>query len=246
MSLLSIKHISKRFGGLQALREVSLETEGEILGLIGPNGAGKTTLFNIISGFLSPTKGEVYYNGQSIHRYRPHQIAELGIARTFQIVKPFGDLMVLDNVLSGYGMPTYPSWRVFVQRYHTSVTKKTAYDILELTGLALWAETRANSLPIGLQRRLEIARALATEPDLLLLDEPAAGLTSQEASELASLIRKLHEGGKSIIVIEHNMAFAMGLCQRVTVLAQGEIIFQGTPAEVQADERVINAYLGRE
>jgi branched-chain amino acid transport system ATP-binding protein len=246
MSLLSIKHISKRFGGLQALHEVSLETEGEILGLIGPNGAGKTTLFNIISGFLSPTEGEVYYNSQSIHRYRPHQIAELGIARTFQIVKPFGDLMVLDNVLSGYGMPIYPGWRVFVQRYHTSVTEKTAYDILELTGLAPWAENRADSLPIGLQRRLEIARALATEPDLLLLDEPAAGLTSQEASELASLIRKLHDGGKSIIVIEHNMAFAMGLCQRVIVLAQGEIIFQGTPSEAQADEKVINAYLGQE
>lgn len=246
MSPLSVRHISKQFGGLQALRDVSLETEGEILGLIGPNGAGKTTLFNVISGFLPPTEGEVYYNGQSIHRYRPHQIVELGIARTFQIVKPFGDLVVLDNVLSGIGMPIYPGWQVFAQRYHTSVTEKTAHNILELTGLIPWAKTVASSLPIGLQRRLEIARALATEPDLLLLDEPAAGLTSREASELASLIRTLHEAGKSIIVIEHNMAFAMGLCQRVIVLAQGKIIAQGTPVEVQADEEVINAYLGQE
>jgi branched-chain amino acid transport system ATP-binding protein len=246
MSLLSVRRVSKQFGGLQALHDVSLETEGEILGLIGPNGAGKTTLFNVISGFLPPTEGEVYYNGQSIHRYRPHQIVELGIARTFQIVKPFGDLTVLDNVLSGHGMPAYPSWRVFTQRYHTPVTEKTAHSILELAALTSWAEARASSLPIGLQRRLEIARALATQPDLLLLDEPAAGLTSHEANELASLIRKLHEGGKSIVVIEHNMTFAMNLCQRVIVLAQGEIIAQGSPVEVQADERVINAYLGQE
>jgi branched-chain amino acid transport system ATP-binding protein len=246
MSTLNVKQVSKRFGGLQALHDVSLETEGEILGLIGPNGAGKTTLFNVISGFLPPTEGEVYYNGQTIHRYRPHQIVELGIARTFQIVKPFGDLTVLDNVLSGHGMPIYPGWRVFTQRYHTPTTEHAARDILELTGLTPWADARAGSLPIGLQRRLEVARALATRPDLLLLDEPAAGLTSQESDELATLIRTLHEQGKSIIVIEHNMAFAMNLCQRVIVLAQGEIIAQGTPAQVQADEKVINAYLGQE
>jgi branched-chain amino acid transport system ATP-binding protein len=246
MSLLSVQGVSKRFGGLQALHDVSLETAGEILGLIGPNGAGKTTLFNVISGFLAPTEGEVHYSGQTIHRFRPHQIVELGIARTFQIVKPFGDLTVLDNVLSGHGMPVYPTWRVFTQRFHTPTTGQAARDILELTGLTPWAGTEASSLPIGLQRRLEIARALATSPDLLLLDEPAAGLTSHEADELAALIRTLHEQGKSIIVIEHNMAFAMGLCQRVIVLAQGEIIAEGTPTQVQANEKVINAYLGQE
>lgn len=246
MSRLDVRQISKRFGGLQALHDVSLETGGEILGLIGPNGAGKTTLFNIISGFLPPTSGEVHYNGQSIHRFRPHQIVELGIARTFQIVKPFGDLTVLDNVLSGRGMPVYPRWAAFVQRYHRPASEKAARQILELSGLADWIDTPARSLPIGLQRRLEIARALATGPELLLLDEPAAGLTAQEAAELAALIRVLHEQGKSIIVIEHNMAFAMGLCRRIVVLAQGEIIAQGTPAEVQADQRVINAYLGQE
>jgi branched-chain amino acid transport system ATP-binding protein len=245
MSTLSVHQVSKQFGGLQALRDVSLETEREILGLIGPNGAGKTTLFNVISGFLSPTQGEVHYNGRFIHRFRPHRIVEQGIARTFQIVKPFSDLTVLDNVLSGHGMPFYPSWRAFFKRYHTPMTRQVAREILELTGLMAWRNAPASSLPIGLQRRLEIARALATKPDLLLLDEPAAGLTAQEGQDLAEFIRTLFDQGKSIIVIEHNMAFAMSLCQRVIVLAQGGIIAQGTPAEIQNNQQVINVYLGR-
>ncbi len=246
MSKLAVNKVTKRFGGLQALHDVSLETEREILGLIGPNGAGKTTLFNVISGFLPPTEGEVHYNGQSIHRYRPHQIVELGIARTFQIVKPFGDLTVMDNILSGHGMPLYPNWHAFFKRYRTPVTGQVAEDILKLTGLTSWRDLPASSLPIGLQRRLEIARALATEPDLLLLDEPAAGLTAQEAEDLAELIRVLFDRGKSIIVIEHNMAFAMSLCQRVIVLAQGEIIARGVPADIQSNQQVINVYLGQQ
>jgi branched-chain amino acid transport system ATP-binding protein len=246
MSALSVRHVSKRFGGLQALHDVSLETEGEILGLIGPNGAGKTTLFNVISGFLRPTEGEIYYNDLPIHRYRPHQTVGLGIARTFQIVKPFGDLTVLDNVLSGYGQPLYPRLGAFFQRFHTPITAEAAREIMASTGLMAWADTPASSLPIGLQRRLEIARALATRPEVLLLDEPAAGLTSQEADELTALIRTLTQRGKSIIVIEHNMAFAMGLCERIVVLDRGQVIAQGTPAQVRADEKVINAYLGRE
>jgi len=242
---LEVQGVSKRFGGLQALRDVSLRTEGEILGLIGPNGAGKTTLFNIISGFLPATAGRVLYGGRPIHDRRPHEIVALGIARTFQIVKPFKDLTVLENALSGYGMPYYPSMRAFLERFRTSRSEAAARSILELTGLTDWLEVKASSLPIGLQRRLEIARALATRPETLLLDEPAAGLIIQEADELATLIRQLHAQGISLIVIEHNMAFAMNLCQRIVVLAQGEIIAQGPPAEVQADERVINAYLGR-
>ena len=243
---LEVRHVSKRFGGLQALKDVNLTHEGGILGLIGPNGAGKTTLFNIISGFLKPTEGEVVFDGQAIHKRRPHQIVELGIARTFQIVKPFADMTVQENVISGLGMPIYPRWQALVQRYRTPATLQASAEILTLTDLADWAEARADSLPIGLQRRLEIARALATGPRLLLLDEPAAGLTAGEAEELAQLIRTLHDRGISIIVIEHNMTFAMSLCQRIVVLAQGEIIAQGPPEQVRHDERVINAYLGQE
>ena len=245
MNRLKVSGVSKYFGGLRALHKVSFETEWEILGLIGPNGAGKTTLFNVISGFLPPTEGEVHYNGHSLHRFRPHRIVELGIARTFQIVKPFGDLSVLDNVLSGHGMPVYRTWQAFWQRYHDPSCLHAAEEILALTGLTRYRDVPAGSLPIGLQRRLEIARALATRPQLLLLDEPAAGLTAQEATELADLIRNLYAAGRSIIVIEHNMAFAMNLCQRILVLSQGELIAQGTPAEVQANTQVINVYLGK-
>jgi branched-chain amino acid transport system ATP-binding protein len=246
MSNLRVEGVSKRFAGLQALREVTFETEREILGLIGPNGAGKTTLFNIISGYLSPTEGKVFFGGRAIHNQRPHQVAALGIARTFQIVKPFGDLTVLENVVSGNGIDVYPEPAVFTRHYLNSDNVKAATELLGLTGLSAWMEVKASELPIGLQRRLEIARALATGPQFLLLDEPAAGLVSREAAELAALIRALHEQGKNMIVIEHNMSFAMSLCTRIIVLAQGEIIAQGTPEAVQKNEAVINAYLGRE
>ena len=241
---LEAKNITKRFGGLEALRGVSVTAQDEILGLIGPNGAGKTTLFNIICGFLRPTSGQVIFEDRAIHMKRTHEITQMGIARTFQIVKPFSDLTVLDNVLSGFGCSIYPTPRAFTGQYRARATVEQARELLEFADLTKWTDTLAANLPIGLQRRLEIARALATQPRLLLLDEPAAGLTSGEADELAALIRKLRAQGKAIIVIEHNMAFAMNLCQRIVVLAQGEIIAQGTPAQVQSDERVINAYLG--
>jgi branched-chain amino acid transport system ATP-binding protein len=241
---LEAKNITKRFGGLEALRGVSLTAQDEILGLIGPNGAGKTTFFNIICGFLRPTSGQVLFEDRAIHTRRTHEITQKGIARTFQIVKPFTELTVLDNVLSGLGCHIYGSPRAFVGQFRANRMTDQARELLELADLVPWTNTLAGNLPIGLQRKLEIARALATGPRLLLLDEPAAGLTSGEAEELAALIRRLHTQGKTVIVIEHNMAFAMNLCHRIVVLAQGEIIAQGAPGQVQSDERVINAYLG--
>lgn len=241
---LEVRNITKRFGGLEALRDVSMTAQDEILGLIGPNGAGKTTFFNVICGFLRPTSGHVLFEGHPIHTRPTHVIAQMGIARTFQIVKPFGDLTVLDNVLSGLGCHVFATPRALTERFHTRASVEQARALLELAGLTPWMGTLAGNLPIGLQRKLEIARALATGPRLLLLDEPAAGLTSAEVDDLADLVRQLYAQGKTIIVIEHNMAFAMNLCHRIVVLARGEIIAQGTPAHVQSDERVINAYLG--
>ena len=241
---LEAKNITKRFGGLEALRGVSLTAQDEILGLIGPNGAGKTTFFNIICGFLRPTSGQVLFEDRAIHTRRTHEITQMGIARTFQIVKPFSELTVLNNVLSGLGCHIYGSSRAFIGQFNAPRMTDQAHELLELADLTPWAGTLAGNLPIGLQRKLEIARALATGPRLLLLDEPAAGLTAGEAEELAVLIRRLHTQGKTVVVIEHNMAFAMKLCHRIVVLAQGQIIAQGTPGHVQSDEHVINAYLG--
>ncbi len=246
MPILEVERVSHWFGGLQALKDVSLYADREILGLIGPNGAGKTTLFNIISGFLTPTHGKVIYLGKPVQHLPPHQIVRLGIARTFQIVKPFANLTVEENVLAGIGMPYYAQFRGLVAPYRTTANVHTASHLLELTGLQNYRNAPANRLPIGIQRRVEIARALAIKPKLLLLDEPAAGLVAKETLELANLIKNLHQQGINIILIEHNMRFAMSLCQRIVVLAQGEIIAQGQPIEIQANEKVINAYLGQE
>ncbi|NPA91410.1 MAG: ABC transporter ATP-binding protein [Chloroflexi bacterium] len=243
--LLDIRNLSRHFGGLKAVDGVSFQVnEGEIVGLIGPNGAGKTTLFNLISGFLKPTAGEIYFRGLPIHGKRPNAIARLGVGRTFQIVKPFGELSVRDNVLAGMGHNIYPSLQAFLHVYHTPTAIARANDILENVGLAAYADARADTLPIGLQRRLEIARALALSPILLLLDESAAGLTHQEAEDLAALIRDLRDRGITILLVEHNMRFAMNLCERIVVLNQGRILAEGTPEEIQTNPAVIEAYLG--
>jgi len=246
MSFLEIRQVSHWFGGLQALKDVSFQTEKEILGLIGPNGAGKTTLFNIISGFIVPSQGEVIFLQKPIQHQRPYNIVRLGIARTFQIVKPFTTLTVEENILTGLGMSYYPKFKGLVSRYRSPANLKSVSELIELTGLQAYRTAPASKLPIGIQRRLEIARALATKPKLLLLDEPAAGLVAQEALELANLIQRLYEHGIQIILIEHNMRFAMNLCQRIIVLAQGEIIAQGLPQAIQANDKVVNAYLGQE
>lgn len=244
MSLLQVENVTMRFGGLEALKSVSLATDAGILGLIGPNGAGKTTLFNCISGFLRPTQGTIRFEGVSIHTRRPHAIVGLGIARTFQIVKPFSDLTVAQNVLSGLGQPIYSKLRAFWEGTDRAETRAQVTDLLGRVQMEAWADVKASSLPIGLQRRLEIARALATSPQLLLLDEPAAGLTSAEAASLAELVGQLRDAGMAIVLIEHNMRFAMALCDQIVVLNRGELLAQGPPAQIQQDEAVINAYLG--
>ncbi len=243
--LLDIRNLARHFGGLRAVDGVSFRVHsGEIVGLIGPNGAGKTTLFNLISGFLKPTAGEIFFRGVPIHGKRPNAIARLGVGRTFQIVKPFAELSVRDNVLAGMGAHIYPTLRAFGDYYHTPTAVAKADRILERVGLAPYADARADTLPIGLQRRLEIARALAFSPLLLLLDESAAGLTHEEAAQLADLIRSLREEGITILLVEHNMRFAMNLCERIVVLNQGRVLAEGTPDKIQNNPAVIEAYLG--
>lgn len=243
--VLSVQGVVMRFGGLYALRGVDLMVHpNEIVGLIGPNGAGKTTLFNVISGFLRPSAGEVRFDGRAVQGWPPYRLARLGLVRTFQITRPFRRLSVEDNVMIGLGRSVYGRPWGLVSRYGRPEYRRTAHEILERLDLTAYARRPAGSLPIGLQRRLEIARALAVKPRVLLLDEPVAGLNPQEASEMASLIRRLHGDGLTLVVVEHNMAVAMSLCQRIAVLHNGAKIAEGPPELVSADPAVVEAYLG--
>jgi branched-chain amino acid transport system ATP-binding protein len=237
VSLLEARGISKRFGGVQAVTALDLDVaEGEVVGVIGPNGAGKTTAFNLLSGFLAPDAGAIRFRGRSVVGWKPHAICALGLARTFQIVRPFPRLSVLDNVLVG----------ALSRHARAATAGARARAVVERLGLGAKAAAPASGLTLAERKRVELARALATEPALLLLDEVMAGLNPTEIATLVELIREIHAGGVSILLIEHNMRAVMALSQRIVVLSFGERVAEGPPAAIARHPRVIEAYLGEE
>jgi branched-chain amino acid transport system ATP-binding protein len=236
MSLLQVKNLTKRFGGLTAVNNMTIEiTEGEIVGLIGPNGAGKTTLFNLISGILPATEGTIFLDGKELTNMSAHRRSRAGIGRTFQVVRPF-EMTVLENVM----VPALTRSR------NISKAKKAAYRVLEMMGLYELADAEPGNLTLAQRKRIEVARAVATNPKLLLLDEVLAGLNPTEVAENVPLIRQLRDDGVTIIFIEHLMDAMMAVSERVLVMDQGKLISSGTPSEVTSDECVIKAYLGEE
>ncbi|MEM0267921.1 MAG: ABC transporter ATP-binding protein [Candidatus Korarchaeum sp.] len=238
--ILEGKDITKRFGGLIAVDDVTFGVrEGEIFGIIGPNGAGKTTLFNVLTGFYRPERGRVIFQGTDITGKKPNEIAKIGLTRTWQIVKPFLGMKVLDNVL----VPIYVK-KGILRGISEQEAIERAEEILKFVGLSHRKDALAEALPQGERKRLEIARALATEPKLLMLDEPAGGLTPTEMDEIMEVVRRVRESGVTVVVIEHNMRVVMGVCERIMVLNFGKKIAEGTPEEIARNEEVIKAYLG--
>jgi branched-chain amino acid transport system ATP-binding protein len=237
MAMLSVRQLSKDFGGLAAVHDLSFDVaEGEIVGLIGPNGAGKTTTFNLISGFITPTSGEVIFEGRPLHNLKPHRICQLGLTRTFQVTQPFPDITALENVLIG-AYNRHPS---------SAAANEVAREALQRMKLAHKAGELAKNLTLIELKQLEIAKALATEPRMLLLDEVAAGLNVSEIDEILELVRELNGQGITLLVVEHVMRVIMSLSQRIIVLNFGLKIAEGTPEEISRDPRVLDAYLGEE
>ena len=235
MDLIEIRDVSKNFGGLSALTHVSFFLkQGEILGLIGPNGAGKTTLFNVVNGFYPPSRGEVFFKAEKISNLKPHQICKLGIARTFQVVRPLQRMTALDNVIAS----------AFLRAKNKSEAEGIALETMRFTGLYEDRHVVSKGLPLGKRKKLEITRALATRPEMLLLDESFAGLNPSEQNELIEIIRKVRTNGITIMVIEHHMKVIMSISDRIVVLNYGEKIAEGTPKEIGNNPLVIQAYLG--
>ena len=252
MSMLSIRNVGKRFGGLQVLEDVSFEVPGgSIFGLIGPNGAGKTTVFNLVTGLLEPTAGSITLQGRQIAGLPPHEITQLGVARTFQNIRIFRDMTLLENVVVGmhHLMDYGPLAMLFATKTCRDAERRArerAMELLSWVKLDHKADLTADNLSYGDQRKLEFARALATEPKLLLLDEPVAGMNPAEKTELMEEIRNIRDRGYGVFLIEHDMRFVMGLCDRIAVLNFGRIIAEGGPEEIRNHPDVIEAYLGKD
>jgi len=248
---LEAEALGKRFGGILALDgyHIRLQT-GELVGLIGPNGAGKTTVFNLLSGVLKATNGRIYFKGRDITRLRPDENAALGIARTFQNIRLFAELSVIDNIKTAFHMRLGKGfWQTL---FHTPSYRRSenemdhrAHEFLEIFDLASVRDIPAKNLPYGIQRRVEIARAMATQPQLLLLDEPSAGLNPSETDDLKKILKKIHAAyALTILLVEHDMQLVMTICQKIQVIDRGRMLVIGTPDEVRRDQRVIDAYLG--
>lgn len=234
-ALLELKDVSKRFGGLLAVNHVSLRLEeGKILGLIGPNGAGKTTIFNLINGYFPPSSGQIFLGGDRIDGLKPHEVCRRGLARTFQVVKPLARLSVLENVMVS----------AFARTHKSAEAQATALEVIAFAEMESWSRVTAGNLPLGMRKRLEMARALATRPRVLLLDENFAGLNPAEVEKTIAIVRKINSKGVAILIIEHNMRVIMTISERILCVNYGEGIAMGPPDQIAKDPRVVEAYLG--